>query len=370
MASLDDKNSKAKAPVADLSPLSLISPTLMLASTSGDGTQTQSLETDEEILEDVKEEGIETSDEDSESSDEVEEKEEPDAVAEAAPEPSEDATESDNIFSTLKDPRLLSIFQRAETLKALGFEEWSNRELQHLESKTRNRTYLQTLVEKYEIGNTFSRSAYIAEVYYENERKKGLSASNPGWKKAYPQAYEKLVSKYASEFGIPESLIWGIMRTESFFKPHVKSGVGAMGLMQVMPLTASKMAEMMDMSSFKTSQLFDPETNVKVGARYLQRLSKMFDGYLPLVAAGYNAGPHRVYSWVKNFGNITLDEFIEHIPYSQTRNYAKKVLRSYYVYSSVYYPDELKKKPIQWLAEPAKVSLSGPVPTKETWDPL
>lgn len=371
MASLDDKNSKAKAPAADLSPLSLISPTLMLASSST-GNQTQSLETDEEILADVKDDGIETSDEDSDSPDEVEEKEEePDAVAEAAPEsPAEGTEETDNVFSTLKDPRLLSIFQRAETLKALGFEDWSNKELQHLESKTRNRTYLQTLVEKYEVGNTFSRSAYIAEVYYENERRKGLSASNPGWKKAYPQAYEKLVTKYASEFGIPESLIWGIMRTESFFKPQVKSGVGALGLMQVMPLTASKMAEMMDMSSFKTNQLFDPDTNVRVGARYLQRLSKMFDGYLPLVAAGYNAGPHRVYSWVKNFGNLPLDEFIEHIPYSQTRNYAKKVLRSYYVYGAVYYPEELKKKPIQWLAEPAKVSLTGPVPTKETWDPL
>jgi soluble lytic murein transglycosylase len=330
------------------------------------------LETDEEILEDVKEDGMETSDEGSEDTDSAEEKEEePDAVAEAAPEVPVDSSESnDNVFATLKDPRLLTIFQRAETLKGLGFEDWSNKELQYLESKTRNRTYLQTLVEKYEIGNTYSRSAYIAEVYFENERRKGLTASNPGWKKAYPQAYEKIVTKYAEQFDLPQALIWGIMRTESFFKPQVKSGVGALGLMQVMPLTASKMAEMMDMSSFKTNQLFDPETNVRVGARYIQRLSKMFDGYLPLVAAGYNAGPHRVYSWVKNFGNIPLDEFIEHIPYSQTRGYAKKVLRSYYVYGSIYYPEELKKKSIQWLAEPPNLNLPGPIPTKETWEPL
>lgn len=366
MASIEDKNKNISAP-ADLTPLSLISPNIV--PTSGGVGATPTLETDEEILADVKEEGIsETSDEDGESAEaETADKAEEGEAEVTAEAPVE--AEGDSFFSSLKDPRLQVIFQRAETLRALGFEEWSNRELQALEAKTRNKTYLQTLVEKYEIGNTFSRSAYIAEVYYENERKKGLSASNPGWKKAYPQAYEKFVTKYASQFGISQSLIWGIMRTESFFKPQVKSGVGALGLMQVMPLTAAKMAEMLEIPGFKTNYLFNPETNIKVGAKYLQRLSKMFDGHLPLVAAGYNAGPHRVHVWVKNFGNLPLDEFIEHIPYSQTRGYAKKVVRSYYVYGSVY-SDEIKKKPIQWLAEPANITLSGPVPTKETWEPL
>ncbi|MES2767902.1 MAG: transglycosylase SLT domain-containing protein [Bdellovibrionota bacterium] len=365
-------SSDKKIQPVNLSPLSLISPTL-LAGSPAIGSQTPSLETDEEILADVKEEGISESAEDGEETSETteEKEEESDTVVEAPPEAPVEATEEgDNIFSTLKDPRLLAIFQRAETLRALGFDEWSNKELQFLEARTRNKTYLQTLIEKYEIGNTFSRSAYIAEVYYENERRKGLNASNPGWKKAFPQAYEKFVTKSAEQFGISESLIWGIMRTESFFRPQVKSSVGAMGLMQVMPLTASKMAEMMEMDAFKTSQLFDPDVNVRVGAKYLQRLSKMFDGHLPLVAAGYNAGPHRVHAWVKNFGNLPLDEFIEHIPYSQTRGYAKKVLRSYYVYGSVYYPEEIKKKSIQWLAQPANVTLNGPIPTKETWEPL
>jgi soluble lytic murein transglycosylase len=367
MASADSK----KIQPVDLSPLSLISPTLLTGSPAAGATPT--LETDEEILAEVKEDGLSESAEDGEETAESteEKEEESDTVVEAGPEaPVEASEEGDTIFSTLKDPRLLAIFQRAETLRALGFDEWSNKELQFLEARTRNKTYLQTLVEKYEIGNTFSRSAYIAEVYYENERKKGLSATNPGWKKAYPQAYEKFVSKYAQSFGISESLVWGIMRTESFYKPQVKSSVGALGLMQVMPLTASKMAEMMEMSTFKVSQLTDPETNVRVGVKYLQRLSKMFDGYLPLVAAGYNAGPHRVHVWMKNFGNLPMDEFIEHIPFSQTRGYAKKVIRSYYVYSSVYYPDEIKKKPIQWLAQPANITLNGPIPTKETWEPL
>lgn len=360
---------KTKVEQADLSPLSLISPTLLNGPTVTT-PETSVLETEEEILADVKEEGIASSSEEEEVAEAGSEGvEEVDAVAESAPVSEEEDEES--VFATLKDPSLLAIFQRAETLKALGFEEWSNRELQALESKTRNRTYLQTLMEKYEVGNTFSRSAYIAEVYYEQERRKGgLNASNIGWKKAFPQAYEKFVSKYADSFGLSPSLIWGIMRTESFFKPQVKSSVGALGLMQVMPLTASKMAEIMEMSSFKVPQLLEPETNVRIGAKYLQRLSKMFDGHLPLVAAGYNAGPHRVHSWMKNFGNLPMDEFIEHIPFSQTRGYAKKVVRSSFVYASLYYPEEIKKKPIQWLAQPVNLKLSGPVPTKETWEPL
>ena len=361
-------NKKTKVEQADLSPLSLISSSLINGPTVA-SNETFVMETEEEILADVKGDGIASSSEEeaevaeASSEDNVEDA---DPIAEAAPEAEE---EEDSVFATLKDPRLLAIFQRAEALKALGFDEWSNRELQVLESKTRNKTYLQTLMEKYEIGNTFSRSAYIAEVYYDNERRKGLSASNMGWKKAFPQAYEKHVAKYSDTFGLAPSLVWGIMRTESFFKPQVKSSVGAIGLMQVMPLTASKMAELMDMKSFQVPQLLEPETNVRIGAKYLQRLSKMFDGHLPLVAAGYNAGPHRVHSWMKNFGNLPMDEFIEHIPFSQTRGYAKKVVRSAYVYSALYETDE-KKKDIQWLAKPVNLKLDGPIPTKETWEPL
>jgi soluble lytic murein transglycosylase len=262
------------------------------------------------------------------------------------------------------------LFQKAEVLRALGFQDLSNRELQYIEAKTRNRTYLQTLIEKYEAGNAYYRSSYIAEVYYDSERRKGLNPSNSAWKKAYPQAFNKTVTNAASEFGIPASVIWAIMRTESFFRPTVKSSVGAMGLMQVMPLTGQKMAEMMDLSTFKVPQLLEPEVNVRVGTKYIQRLSKMFNGSLPLIAAGYNAGPHRVYTWLRSFGNLSMDEFIEHIPFNQTRGYAKKVVRSYYIYSSLYEPEVVQKSAMKWLSEPPQVTYSGPIPTKETWEPL
>src|SRR5690606_33490311 len=172
------------------------------------------LETEDEILADFKEDGI-SSDEGEETADE----EEADPVAKAAPE--EPSEEGDSIFASLKDPRLLASFRRAEALKALGFDDWANRELQYLEARTRNKSYLQTLMEKYEVSNTFSRSAYIAEIFFGDERNGGLSIDNIGWKKAFPLAYEKQVSKAASKFDISPALVWAIMRAESFFKPKV-----------------------------------------------------------------------------------------------------------------------------------------------------
>lgn len=367
IASLEEKTSQVKSKL-DLSPLSLVGPT-------GETTVAESatMETEAEIIEEVKETQGETADSaeaDAEGESDTDVGAE-DAVAEGEVPVDEQVDQGvEEIVATLKDPRLQKWFQKAETLRNLGFVDWSNRELQYIEAKTRNKTYLQTLIEKYEAGNAYYRSSYIAEVYYENERRKGLNPSNSSWKKTYPQAFDKIVSQSSDEFGIPEAVIWGIMRTESFFRPAVKSNVGALGLMQVMPLTGQKMAEMIDMSGFRPQQLLDPKVNVRVGTKYLQRLSKMFDGSLPLIAAGYNAGPHRVYSWLKSFGNLSLDEFIEHIPFNQTRGYAKKVIRSYFIYSSLYEPESIRKSGMKWLSEAPKITYTGPAPTKETWEPL
>jgi soluble lytic murein transglycosylase len=374
MASTTDKKTKA-APLVQpvtLTTESIISATIPQPQATLNASDTVTVETDDEIVADSKNDTDSVADDSDEAATdaEAEEKNSEEKTAEVAPESAPEESTTEDLFSNLKDPRLQAIFQRADILRQLGFNDWSNKELQYIEARTRNKTYLQNLMEKYEVGNDYSRSAYLAEVYYENERRKSFSASNPAWKKAFPEAFEKMINKTSDNLAVPQALLWGIMRTESFFKPYAHSGVGALGLMQVMPLTAQKMAEQLSMSDFKTSQLFDPETNIKIGGKYIQRLSKMFDNNVPLIAAGYNAGPHRVYSWLRNFGSLSMDEFIEHIPYSQTRGYAKKVLRGYYVYNSLYFPDEMKKKTVMWLAEPPKVSYSGPIPTRESWDPF
>ena len=96
----------------------------------------------------------------------------------------------------------------------------------------------------------------------------------------------------------------------------------------------------------------------------MQRLLEKFSNSIPLAAAGYNAGPHRVHAWVRNFGSLDMDEFIEHIPYVETRNYVKKVVRNYQLYSLLYSGGTHS---LRWLVEPVGVTLDEKVPTKEIW---
>jgi soluble lytic murein transglycosylase len=85
------------------------------------------------------------------------------------------------------------------------------------------------------------------------------------------------------------------------------------------------------------------------------------------VAAAYNAGPHRVLGWLVSFGHLETDEFIEHIPFVETRNYVKKVLLNNSAYRMIYAKDQ---KPFKWLAEPLGVAIPSKIPTHESWDAI
>jgi soluble lytic murein transglycosylase len=112
-----------------------------------------------------------------------------------------------------------------------------------------------------------------------------------------------------------------------------------------------------------------PQTNIRFGSRYLKRLSTQFSGKLALVAAAYNAGPHRVVGWVKSWGRLDADEFVEQIPYLQTRNYVKKVSHNYVIYNALTL-NLTEPKNLGWLAAPISLNFEGPVPTKESWDDI
>jgi len=120
-------------------------------------------------------------------------------------------------------------------------------------------------------------------------------------------------------------------------------------------------------NSFVSDSLFDPGVNIQLGTRYLKRLGKIFDHQVPLVAASYNAGPHRVESWVASFGGLDMDEFIEHIPFIETRNYTKKVVRHYMIYDQLYMG---ARQSLAWLTEPIKGHLDRKFTERESWDSL
>ena len=114
---------------------------------------------------------------------------------------------------------------------------------------------------------------------------------------------------------------------ESLFAEDARSGVGALGLMQVMPATARQVAREDGLAAFKSSRdLYKPDINLRLGSRYLADLIRRYDGSFVLASAAYNAGPHRVDAWLPE-RPIAGDVWIENIPFNATRRYVQRVLK-------------------------------------------
>ena len=106
--------------------------------------------------------------------------------------------------------------------------------------------------------------------------------------------------------------------------------------MQVMPHTGALVADRMGWRNFGPALLFEPPVAIEMAAWYFHQLIEKFQGQLPLAIAGYNAGPHRVAMWLGRKGHLPMDEFIEEIPYTEAREYTKKVLRYLAMYRRIY----------------------------------
>ena len=150
----------------------------------------------------------------------------------------------------------------------------------------------------------------------------------------YPLAFWNTVEYAAGRNGLDPYIILSVMREESRFDQTVKSPAGAYGLMQLMPHTAYRLDRDLNLGIRKPAQLTDPNNNIVLGSYYLKELSEEFHS-LPHVLAAYNAGELAVRSWQKRFAYRSADEFIEDIPYAETRNYVKKVITSYFQYKRV-----------------------------------
>lgn len=136
---------------------------------------------------------------------------------------------------------------------------------------------------------------------------------------------------------VPTELALSIARRESEFDPVVTSGVGARGLMQVMPATARAVADNLDIPYSASRLLEDPQYNARIGTAYLDELMVMFNGNVVMVSAGYNAGPGRPLAWIDSrgdprLGDMDVVDWIEHIPFNETRNYVMRVAESLPVY--------------------------------------
>ncbi|HEY5975010.1 MAG TPA: lytic transglycosylase domain-containing protein, partial [Geobacteraceae bacterium] len=155
----------------------------------------------------------------------------------------------------------------------------------------------------------------------------------PVWGVLYPLAFREAVMDQAPQ-GVPESLVYAVMRAESAYQPAAVSPVGARGLMQLMPATAAAIVK--NGKKFDADQLFTPELNIRCGTRHLKDLLERYDGDTIAVIAAYNAGAHNVDRWRKTFQDLRPDEFVESIPFGETREYVKKVLATAALYRRLY----------------------------------
>jgi soluble lytic murein transglycosylase len=137
-------------------------------------------------------------------------------------------------------------------------------------------------------------------------------------------------------------LVLGLVRQESGFQHTAVSSAGARGLMQLMPATAAKLAHALKLVFKKKKTLdaaltHDQSLNLKLGSAYLDNLLSQFDGSYILAVAAYNAGPSRVQKWMHDFGDprthdVDAVDWVESIPFSETRNYVQRVLEGVQVY--------------------------------------
>jgi soluble lytic murein transglycosylase len=138
--------------------------------------------------------------------------------------------------------------------------------------------------------------------------------------------FGRWVRARAPENGLAPGRLWAVMTVESAWCPRVVSSAGAVGLLQLMPITARRVARARGLRGFHLARLFEPATSIGFGAWYLGQLLRRFDGQYPLAVAAYNGGPHNVAAWVRRKAHrCALDELVEEIPFRETRLYVKKV---------------------------------------------
>ena len=153
------------------------------------------------------------------------------------------------------------------------------------------------------------------------------------WRLVYPVHYYDEIKKYADRNGNNPPLMLALVRVESYFNPEASSGVGARGLMQLMPATADEVAARKGIESYN---LFNADSNIRMGNAYYSYIKSMLSGMDISAIASYNGGVGAVSRWKQSLNYSDTDSFVEKIPYSETQNYVKKVFRSYWNYIRIY----------------------------------
>ena len=228
--------------------------------------------------------------------------------------------------STALNPSAAAKKEKAEYLIRLGLPEDARLEIEKMEALANTREEFVVVSLLYSKVDDYYNSIKVAQDI-------GLPQANS---LSFPRGYKDIVASYAKKYGVDELLVYSVIREESRFQKDVVSPADAVGLMQLIPPTARTVANQIGISGFTPEMLTIPRINIEMGIYYLKQVLDQFDGDVDLALASYNAGPQRAADWKVDFYGLEKDEFIEEIPFKETRNYIRRILRSYGAYKAIY----------------------------------
>ncbi len=224
--------------------------------------------------------------------------------------------------------------RRAEKLIAFGLLDSGARELASISKGYDNPEFIFYLSRLFEKSGGFQKSIQLVWSITRRDNHHALSQNLT--ESLFPKAFWEDAKKAGEKNNLDPWLVLSLMRQESAFNPGIISSADAVGLMQLLPSTAADVARSMNLPAPVLDELKTPETNTLLGTKYLSHLLEQFDQNIIFALAAYNAGPHRVKSWIEIRKDLKPLEFMESIPYFETRAYVKKVLRNYAIYLALY----------------------------------
>ena len=154
-------------------------------------------------------------------------------------------------------------------------------------------------------------------------------------KSAYPRGYSEYVTIYSEKYGVPETLVYAVIRTESDFESGAVSGAGAVGLMQLMPSTFKWLTDDMLFEHLESGMLYDPETNIRYGTYCLSYLYDRY-GRWDLALAAYNGGLGNVDEWLEDDRYADGEGGLKRIPFKETRQFVSRVTEVWEMYERLY----------------------------------
>jgi soluble lytic murein transglycosylase len=217
---------------------------------------------------------------------------------------------------------------RFEDLTTLRIDELGLKELNNAldKSPTSPRLNLKLAEHYANRGDNFQATIVLRRGYPDIYSYKDDEIPKAAWEIMFPLFHWDTIKQEARRYGIDPYLAAALIRQESVFNPNAISRVGARGLMQVMPATGQLVSKQQGNGSITANDLLNPDLNIKLGMHYLAQMIGQL-GRFEYAAAGYNAGPGRAKRWVAERGSLDSEDWIESIPFSETRGYVKSILR-------------------------------------------